>query len=256
MVLNMVNRNLAKEVTSAKFTPQEVKQLILGARYIYGRTNQSKVKIPFNPKYGNYKDDYLPLIDIKSMNTRLANFIKVNKKNPAYVGVIAPNNATGGTVAVDTGGKIQKAFEKKLGKIDNLTQAINKTRSLGYDYYLNTWRNVGQGSLFKNIDRLGNTPMNCVDYTNVLSNLALEKGYQVRILQIKCKTASHILFEVKGYEFKDWTRVDIAAMADKNSAVCNTGKVCWCTNPFGKGVEVMTTNPKWYFNMFLDDLLV
>lgn len=253
----MVNRNIAKEVPNARFTPKEVKTLYKVLFYIQDLTNQTKIKVAFTPTFDkSLKGDYVTAADIKSMNTRLGNWIAKEGSNPAYVNILAPSNNSGGTTTGSKKGWIQQGFEKQLGKITNITEAINKTRSLGYSYYLNAYKNKGEGSLKENLKRLGNVAMNCVDYTNILANLALEMGYEVRIVQIKCKVASHILFQVRGKEYKNWTNIDISAMADKQSSVCNIGKICWCTNPFGKGVEIAAYNPKWYFNMFLDDLLI
>ena len=252
----MPNKNIYKDYKDAKLTVDETNKLYNILPYINGLTNQTKINIPFTTKLGNYKGDFVVAIDIKNMKTRLDNYIKNNDKNPAYVNVIPPTTPTVTTAPTNKKGKIQLAFEAKMGTINNEKQAIEKIRSLGYDYYLNTYRNQGTGSLFKNIERLKKYAMNCVDYTCILANLIIEMGFIVEILQIQCKTATHLLFRYKKNKNDNWVVVDPAAMADKNSARCEIGNVCWCSNPFGKGVETVQINPKWYFNMFMDDLLV
>ena len=249
----MPGRNLYKEVQDVKFTVDETKKLYNARAYIHNLTNQTKIKIPFQPNFGDWKGDYLVEADIRNMKARLDKYITTHNKNPAYISVIPPNTPT---ISPTVGkGKIQSDFEKALGTIKDEKDAIDKIRSLGYDYYLNTYKNSGYGNLTKNLERLGKTAMNCVDYTSILANLLIEMGFIVEILQIRCKTASHLLFRYKKKSSDTWILVDPAAMADKNSTVCSTGKVCWCTNPNNKGVEIIAINPKWYFNMFLDDLL-
>lgn len=257
----MVNKNIYKDYKTAQLTVDETNKLYSILPYVKDLTNQTKIKIPFDTKLGKYKDDYIVAVDLKNMKTRLNNYIKKNGKNPGYVNVIPQKipSVSIAQVSLNTTakqkGRIQLAFEAKMGSIKDEKEAINKIRNLGYDYYLNTFKNKGEGSLFKNIERLKKYAMNCVDYTSILANLLKEMGFIVDIVQIKCKTATHLLFRYKKKSSDEWIYVDPAAMADKNSSRCEIGKVCWCTNPNGKGLEIVAINPKWYFNLFLDDLL-
>lgn len=250
----MTGKNLYKEYKNARLTVKETNKVYNVLKYINNLTNQTEIKIPFKTELGDYKGDFIKAVDVKNMKKRLNDYITKNKKNPAYVSVIPPTTPVN-TTATKKKGSIQTAFEKQLGSIKDEKEAIGKIRSLGYEYYLNTYKNNGSGKLSNLLNKLGKVSLNCVDYTCILANLFIEMGLTVQVVQIKCKTASHLLFRYKKKSTDSWIYVDVAAMADKNSSVCNIGKVCWCTNPNGKGIEILAVEPKWYHNMFLDDLL-
>lgn len=257
----MAGRNLY-EVKDSKLTPTEVERLMAGAKYIYGLANNTKITIPFKTTIGTYQNDYLVYADLRNASTRIKNFITKEKKNPAYVNV-KPKASTTPTIvttqATSTKGYFQKLFEARLGSVTNAKQATEKVRSLGYSGYSNAYeiakQGKSQGSVVANFNRLGKTAMNCCDYTAILVTLFLEMGYDARVVQIQCSGVTHLLLQIRGKEYGNtWTYIDPAPMASKSGGYCAFGKVCWCaTNGIPK--KIVAINPKWFFNMYPDDLL-
>ena len=41
--------------------------------------------------------------------------------------------------------------------------------------------------------------------------LAIEMGYEVEYIHVMCKQGGHIRGQIKGHEFKNWTKIDPAA---------------------------------------------
>jgi hypothetical protein len=76
--------------------------------------------------------------------------------------------------------------------------------------------------------------MNCTDFSQlgVYISSQFKKDnkpvYQTRYRHVNCKSgAGHTQFEIKGGEFNNWTVIDLAAKADKNSPVIPIGRG-WC----------------------------
>ncbi|MBF4469209.1 MAG: hypothetical protein ISP01_07360 [Methanobrevibacter arboriphilus] len=240
------NDNLAKKIPTATFSPTEVKKLYNSLYYICNLTNQTLIKIPF----GKYKGYGIASADVKSMNTRLGNFIKNNGKNPNYVNILAPKTIPSKTTKK---GEYQLLFESVFGKVSTIKEVTDKIRNTGYEGYLNAYKNSGIGDVKKNINRLKNkVPMNCCDLTAIIAVIALEMGYSVDILQIQCIGVTHLLCRVKGKELGNWNYIDSAPMASKTAPYCSFGNVCWCANN-GKPKQIVAVNPKWYMTMYLND---
>ena len=71
--------------------------------------------------------------------------------------------------------------------------------------------------------------MNCTDYSQKAREKAESRGYQWRFLHRICASGKgHILGQIKGREFADWTIIDVAAAASLGSKY-PIGK-SWCEN--------------------------
>nr|WP_302577961.1 hypothetical protein [Methanobrevibacter arboriphilus] len=247
------NDNLAKKIPTATFPPTEVKKLYNSLYYICNLTNQTLIKIPF----GKYKGYGIASADVKSMNTRLGNFIKNNGKNPNYVNILAPTVTPGTTIT--NLNEYLILFKSVFGSIPNSAQKIaDKFRNSGYAYYTNAYEvykgTSSTGSVKNGLNRLKKgTPQNCCDLTAIIAIILLSSGYTVDILQIGCSNVTHLICRVKGKELGNtFQYIDCAAMADKNSGYCAFGNVCWCAVN-GKPKNIIAVNPKWYITMYLND---
>lgn len=245
--------NLAKKIPTATFSPTDVKKLYKSLYYVCNLTNQHLVKIPS----GKYKGYGIATADIKSMNTRLGNFIKNNGKNPNYVNILTPTP----TPSIQTSkGEYTRLFESAVGKLSKVSvkNITDKIRNTGYAYYTNAfevyYNKKDVGSVTNVFKRLKNgKKQNCCDLTAGIAIVLLENGYTVEILQIQCTGITHLICRVKGKELgNNWNYIDAAAMADVNSSVCKLGNVCWCAVN-GKPKKIVAVNPKWYMTMYRND---
>lgn len=133
-----------------------------------------------------------------------------------------------------------QSFEKAVGKtINTYTEGYNAIKNRIYKYYFN--------DIYKQstaLERLKNkSGLNCADVVQLMYQLAIDLGYQARIVHVVCKSGTgHLQLDVKGREFGNtWKRNDPAAALKSGY---NLGSL-WCSDG-----QVIAYNPGW---MLSDD---
>lgn len=248
--------NLAKKIPTATFSPTDVKKLYKSLYYVCNLTNQHLVKIPS----GKYKGYGIATADIKSMNTRLGNFIKNNGKNPNYVNILTPTNINIGSNLNNEQRKFLNMINSVFGKHSTAKSFTNKFRSTGYAFYLNAYEIAkgkgSQGNLTNSINRFKNKiGQNCCDLTLIVVAWLFLNGYQVEICQTECDgNYTHLYCRAKGKELGNkWVNIDIAPMASKTAPRIEFGRMGFCHRN-GNPKKLIATNPKWYINMYFNAL--
>lgn len=173
------------------------------------------------------KDYHVLRDDLEDVGKRVAEFIRLNKRNPFTVSVTV--------VPLRNPGPIQVACEKLLGEFNSLTEFANKCRGRGYGNYYNDIKTLAQE--YTTIKDL-----NCTDSTQLLVHLATEMGYDAHYVHIKCLQSGggHVIAKVKGKEFKGYTFIDLAAMmSTKTMATIGRG---WCFDAIPVNGRV---DPSW-----------
>jgi hypothetical protein len=85
--------------------------------------------------------------------------------------------------------------------------------------------------------------MNCTDYSQKAKEKAEALGYEWRFIHRICQSGKgHILGQIKGREFPDWTIIDVAAAASIGSKY-PIGK-SWCSNPLKEWIST----EQWLMN--------
>jgi hypothetical protein len=144
---------------------------------------------------------------------------------------------TGGT----TTGDIQKKIQDGTGRIfTTFTQFYSIVQSTcAYSYYYDDQHTLANEitHVINDINGVDNG-MNCCDWAQLGAALAKEMGYQVQLHGVYCPSygVNHAVFLIKGNEFADWTRIDLAAAASDGYALGNG----WCNYP-----SSATLNPSW-----------
>jgi hypothetical protein len=143
---------------------------------------------------------------------------------PEIIGIEGPAHGTEPKQSV-TGGSVKARLEKGLGTFRTFTEFWQKIRGRGYSHYYNDVYTLDQ-EITRLINRQG---LNCTDSMQLCHALAQEMGYQARYIHVMCKEGGHIRGQIKGHEFKEWTRIDPAAALSVNGKA-NIGTV-WCDYP-------------------------
>lgn len=196
----------------------------------YCETNK---KLPNYIRYGDYK-----------IRTRLycLMFAKVlvsyskNNKLPDKVNV----NSKAFTKQIETTNTIYDAFIKLFGKVTTCTDVMKKIQGKGYGYYFDdVLSNLEVITGLKNSN--GKKP-NCVDICQMVWNVLIGLGYDVRCLQVYCPVdkITHVRLQVKHPKHTNgkWEDYDPAAVADGGSI-----NSLWCS---GAGSYLIATNPNWF----------
>lgn len=110
-------------------------------------------------------------------------------------------------------GPVRAKLQAGLGVFNTFTEFYNKCKGRGYSYYYNDIKTLDQ-EIYALVNRKG---LNCTDSTQLAHALALEMGYEFRYVHVQCKSGGHIRGQIRGREFKDWTRVDMAACISVSS---------------------------------------
>jgi len=178
------------------------------------------------------KKDYVSYSRFLDMEKRIIQFKKDNPKQILNNVWIKKPNTTINVIKPPTSNVYIPTVNIKGKKyqLKNFTEFYILMGGFGYSYYYNDIL-----SLQEEIEALTNgKAMNCTDFSQLGVYIASQFKkdnkplYQTRYRHVNCKTGGgHVQFEIKGEEFKNWTVVDLAAKADKNSRVYPLGDG-WC----------------------------
>jgi hypothetical protein len=182
------------------------------------------------PNYVTVSDFNIEGLDKVEKTTFLDMLDRVKKWQETHDGkmpqIIGIKGAANGTEPIHTtNGSIQARLEAGLGKFNSFTEFWQKIIGRGYNYYYNSSYNLDQ-EISRLINKQG---LNCTDSMELCYSLAKEMGYEVQYVHVMCKQGGHIRGQIKGHEFKNWTRIDPAA-AISTSTRAGIGTV-WCDYP-------------------------
>ena len=142
---------------------------------------------------------------------------------PEIIGINTPAHETEPKPTLASG-SVKARLEAGLGKFNTFTEFWQKIRGRGYDYYYNDVYTLDQ-----EIDRIIHKKgLNCTDSMQLCHALAIEMGYEVQYIHVMCKQGGHIRGQIRGHEFKNWTKIDPAAAISSSKA--GIGHV-WCDYP-------------------------
>lgn len=178
--------------------------------------------------------DYVSRERFRDMQLRFDGYWKRYGRQPNYVCVVKFPCDT----SIKTG--YVQSFEKAVNKtVNTYTEGYNAIKNRIYKYYFN--------DIYKQstaLERLKNrSGLNCADVVQLMYQLAIDLGYQARIVHVVCKSGTgHLQLDVKGREFgSSWKRNDPAAALKSGY---NLGSL-WCSDG-----QVIAYNPVW---MLSDD---
>ncbi|MDR3062563.1 MAG: hypothetical protein LBU40_00300 [Methanobrevibacter sp.] len=176
--------------------------------------------------------DYVSYNKFKEMKKRVSEFKKNNPKKPLKNVWIVKPATTVNIIKPPASTNIVPTVNIKGKKYQPATFSIfyGLMGGFGYSYYNNDILTLNQ-----EINKLSNgKAMNCTDLAQLgvyISSQYKKDGksiYKTRYAHINCKSGGgHTTFQIKGGEFKNWTMIDLAAKADKNSRTYPIGDY-WC----------------------------
>lgn len=169
----------------------------------------------------NQKGDYVQLKQFNNMRLRFDTWWKKNGKQPNYV-VVNPSATSSNKTSYVL------AFEDAVSKtVNTYTEGYNAIKNRIYAYYYN---DIYKQSVA--LQRLKNkSGLNCADVVQLMYKLAIDLGYEARIVHIICKSGTgHMQLDVRGKEFgSSWKRNDPAAALSSGYSLgslwCSTGTV-------------------------------
>jgi len=181
---------------------------------------------------GVNKKDHVTYSRFLDMKKRIIEFKKDNSKQVLNNVWIKKPKATVNVLKAPTIVEVIPTVNIK-GKnynLKNFTEFYMLIGGFGYSYYYNDIL-----TLQEEIHALTyGKAMNCTDFSQLGVYIASQFKkdnklvYQTRYRHVNCKSGGgHVQFEITGGEFKNWTVVDLAAKADKNSRVYPLGDG-WC----------------------------
>lgn len=194
-------------------------------RIIRWQKKTGEKRIPNYVDISDFKIKDVPKIiktQIIDMESRVQNW--KNSHNGAMPNIIGIEGPAPGTEPRKIG-SIQSYAIKQLGYFSTITGFCDLIRGRGYKKYYNDIK-----TRIQTIDAIASNDEednpNCTDAMQVLHDLAIEMGYECRYVHVQCKEGGHIRGQIKGHEFKEWTRIDPAAILSKYTRA-KIGEV-WC----------------------------
>ena len=161
----------------------------------------------------------------QSKNGRIPNYYNINSK--AFIKPTPVNT-------------ILEAFIKAFGKVTTFTDALRKVQSKGYGYYFEDV--LPNLQVIEGLKKPDGKKPNCVDICQMMWNVAIGLGYDVRCMWVYCPRddITHVRLQVKHSKYTDgeWEDYDPAAVADGECIDC-----LWCN---GSGSYVIGINPDWF----------
>lgn len=183
-------------------------------------------KLPNNISIVNKK---MRVSDYTYMFARILAYYDDHKKMPAHVNV----NSKAFTKPTESSNEVFNYWVKKFGFtpkcIDDVCDYILK--HFNYEFYFDDHKS--------NKQVIDSKAGNCVDLSQMLSNMAEALGYEWRCIHTKCRQSGtgHVYLKLrKGGE---WFTRDVACIADE-SRYC-----VWCDVDIGGGT-LLSVNPDWW----------
>jgi hypothetical protein len=190
---------------------------------------QTENKTKELPNHVTVSDFKIEGIDIIEKTTFLDMLNRVQKwqethdgKMPEIIGITVAAHDTEPTPHT---GSIKAGLEAGLGNFNSFSEFWQKIIGRGYNYYYNSSYDLDH-EISRIINKQG---LNCTDSMELCYSLAKEMGYEVQYIHVMCKQGGHIRGQIKGHEFKNWTKIDPAA-AISTSTRAGIGHV-WCDYP-------------------------
>jgi putative intracellular protease/amidase len=196
------------------------------ANWLKSHSNKPPVTVYLRVNGVKSLTNYVSYAKYVEMKKKWDNFIKLNKREPAYVTPRPSAETITPTPTPNWKGTAWLQFEKACGKtFKNFTEIYQWIlKNTDYSYYLDdkyTWQ--------QELDRKLNY-LNCVDMCQALMKIAKSGGYTVVPYGVYCPTyrVNHAIFLISGKEFTDEKWVDGAAAASDNYPLgqhwCNGAK--------------------------------
>ena len=190
-------------------------------------------RLPNNIKV---RDKLMRVTDYTYMFAWIVVFYDVKGKLPSIV----PVNSKLFIKPTEPSNVVLNAFIKAFGKVITFTDALRKVDGKGYGYYFED--ELSNLEVIDGLEEPDGEKPNCVDICQMMWNVAIGLGYEVRCLQVYCPVddITHVRLQVKHDEYTngEWEDYDPAAVADGDGLY-----TLWCN---GSGSYIIATNPYWF----------